>query len=505
MNKIFRTSLVLLTALPFAACQNDVQAPDNSQSSGKPVRLEVGLTYGDAATRTTLEDVDGNLKCTWDKGDRVIVSSIVETGTTGNAVRFGEITLLDDYAGQVKGYFAGDLLNIDNFDGKQVLFTYAGKGVETKDFDIDSHKLSIATQDGTLASLTKYDILRGYTEVSVAGGIAYTPDMALTRYVAFAHFTLSLPQGVTRTTEPVTISGEGVKNHITYNKRPGTATGQEGAITVNGSGNDLYVVLIPSTVAPEFAVTIGGKTYTGSLPSVKVEKGKYYRDNTTHAGIPVEMEAETDPDWVDFNLPSGLLWYKYNLGASSPEQAGTYYGWGDIQGSNTSGAASSYGPANRPSDAKSSTESSYGTTYYYIESYWAKYKAKYDIAHAVMGEGHRMPDADDINELKANTNYSKTTYNGVNGWKFVAKDDADKWIFIPNAGYKLNGNVNKNGYMYVWLSSLCWYQARLVGGSNNDYSYVKRGQAFTDYFNSGSGVTYGVLNPAYGFPVRPVK
>lgn len=337
MNKIFRTSLVLLTALPFAACQNDVQAPDNSQSSGKPVRLEIGLTYGDDNTRTTLQDVDGNLKCTWDKGDRVIVSSIVETGTTGNAVRFGEITLLDDYAGQVKGYFAGELIGIDNFDGKEVLFTYAGKGVETKDFDIDAHKLSIATQDGTLAGLTKYDILRGYTEVSVAGGIAYTPDMALTRYVAFAHFTLSLPQGVTRTTEPVTISGEGVKNYITYNKRPGIATGQEGAITVNGSGNDLYVVLIPGTVAPEFVVTIGGKTYTGSLPSVKVEKGKYYRDNTTHAGIPVEMSAPTGVDhtknpllkWAETNLErvSDSEFYKAKF-ADSYTDNGHYYQFG---------------------------------------------------------------------------------------------------------------------------------------------------------------------------------
>ena len=49
------------------------------------------------------------------------------------------------------------------------------------------------------------------------------------------------------------------------------------------------------------------------------------------------------------------------------------------------------------------------------------------------------------------------------------------------------------------------YQGRLVGGNDYQYDYVKRGIALTDYYDEGSDVTYGVFNPAYGFPVRPVR
>ena len=34
-------------------------------------------------------------------------------------------------------------------------------------------------------------------------------------------------------------------------------------------------------------------------------------------------------EWVDLGLPSGLLWAACNLGASSPEEYGDYYAWGE--------------------------------------------------------------------------------------------------------------------------------------------------------------------------------
>ena len=35
---------------------------------------------------------------------------------------------------------------------------------------------------------------------------------------------------------------------------------------------------------------------------------------------------------IDLGLPSGTLWMDRNLGASSPEDAGLYFAWGEIQG-----------------------------------------------------------------------------------------------------------------------------------------------------------------------------
>ena len=41
--------------------------------------------------------------------------------------------------------------------------------------------------------------------------------------------------------------------------------------------------------------------------------------------------GETVGEWVDLGLPSGLLWYSVNLGATSPEQYGDYYAWGETR------------------------------------------------------------------------------------------------------------------------------------------------------------------------------
>ena len=33
---------------------------------------------------------------------------------------------------------------------------------------------------------------------------------------------------------------------------------------------------------------------------------------------------------VDLGLPSGTIWAGWNVGASSPEQYGSYYAWGEV-------------------------------------------------------------------------------------------------------------------------------------------------------------------------------
>jgi hypothetical protein len=45
------------------------------------------------------------------------------------------------------------------------------------------------------------------------------------------------------------------------------------------------------------------------------------------------------PSYVDLGLPSGLLWATCNVGAKSPEEAGLYFSWGNVEG-HTPGANS---------------------------------------------------------------------------------------------------------------------------------------------------------------------
>ena len=44
---------------------------------------------------------------------------------------------------------------------------------------------------------------------------------------------------------------------------------------------------------------------------------------------PVYVESETMDEYVDLDLPSGTKWATCNLGASTPEEFGNYYAWGE--------------------------------------------------------------------------------------------------------------------------------------------------------------------------------
>ena len=82
-----------------------------------------------------------------------------------------------------------------------------------------------------------------------------------------------------------------------------------------------------------------------------------------------------------------------------------------------------------------------------------------------MGDEWRMPTQTEWQELLNNTTNEWTTINNVNGWKFTSKTDTSKYIFIPAAGYCLNGSVHyvgSNGR--VWSSSLLTSSPDLAWG-----------------------------------------
>lgn len=44
------------------------------------------------------------------------------------------------------------------------------------------------------------------------------------------------------------------------------------------------------------------------------------------------LDNEDSTDFVDLGLPSGTKWATYNIGASSPEEYGYYFAWGETTG-----------------------------------------------------------------------------------------------------------------------------------------------------------------------------
>ena len=168
------------------------------------------------------------------------------------------------------------------------------------------------------------------------------------------------------------------------------------------------------------------------------------------------MEQIKQYEYVDLDLPSGLKWAKCNVGAETETDYGDYFMWGSTKPNTDDDCTlESYRYCNG-SDitlTKYNNISFFGT----VDNI-TTLETTDDAARANMGGDWRMPTRDEIQELVDNTdNEWVEDYNGsgVNGRKFTSKTDGSKYIFIPAAGYCLDGSVyNVGSGGYVWGSSL---------------------------------------------------
>lgn len=181
------------------------------------------------------------------------------------------------------------------------------------------------------------------------------------------------------------------------------------------SGNEFYITLnLPSDDFKE----IGDNSYKyyGDL------KFSVYYTSNGYQQIRDERELDIihteDDRWVDLGLPSGILWAAYNVGASSPEEYGGYYAWGETE------------------EKDEYTRENYK---YYNSGHFDFIGneisgTSYDVAHVKWGGGARMPTIDDIIELVNNCSFSIGTYNGVSGSCVTGPNS--NYIFLPCAGYR---------------------------------------------------------------------
>ena len=177
---------------------------------------------------------------------------------------------------------------------------------------------------------------------------------------------------------------------------------------------------------------------------------------------------ENGHDYVDLGLPSGLKWATCNVGASKPEEYGSYFAWGETT------AKSSY------------TDSNYG-----YSSNPLTLPLDKDAASVNWGGSWRMPTSTEIDELLNNCTWTWTTLNGVNGYKVTSKKAGytDKFIFLPAAGDFIKNNLDYVGSDgHYWSSSI----------SSDSY------HADVLYFYSGSHYRRDIFNRYCGLSVRPV-
>ena len=163
--------------------------------------------------------------------------------------------------------------------------------------------------------------------------------------------------------------------------------------------------------------------------------------------------STTSGQWVNLGLPSGLLWYSVNIGATSPGDYGDYYAWGETQTKSVySWDTYTYVDYDSENDTftlyKYNTSSSYGTV-----DNKTTLESSDDVATQVLGNGARIPSADEWLELLDNTTAEWTAVNGVYGCKFTAANGNS--LFLPAAGGRNGSDLDCVGsYGYYWSASL---------------------------------------------------
>ena len=136
--------------------------------------------------------------------------------------------------------------------------------------------------------------------------------------------------------------------------------------------------------------------------------------------------------YVDLGLPSGLLWATCNIGATSPEEYGDYFAWGETS------------PKEEYTEENSLT---YGKQMSDISG-----NAQYDAATANWGGDWRMPTRAEQQELLNNCTWTWTTQNGVNGYNVEGPNGNS--IFLPAAGDRYGSSLYSAGSNgYYWSSA----------------------------------------------------
>ena len=194
-------------------------------------------------------------------------------------------------------------------------------------------------------------------------------------------------------------------------------------------------------------------------------------------------------EYVDLGLPSGNLWAKCNLGASSPEAYGDYYAWGEVE------PKQEYTKSNHKWYKEGAP--SQGFTKYNNEDGKLTLEDEDDAVIQKLGNGWRTPTLADFRELtnQKYTTIEKTTLNGVAGYQITSKKNK-KSIFIPCAGFKNSEKPQTRFISDDEEVAVCMTNLRRI--DNMVFN------AWTFAFQNDRIGRYGKRRPD-GISIRPVK
>ena len=194
---------------------------------------------------------------------------------------------------------------------------------------------------------------------------------------------------------------------------------------------------------------------------------------------------------VDLGLPSGLLWADRNVGATSPEDVGLYFAWGETDGYTEEQVEA--GEKIFDWDNYFDTNDGGSTFNKYAVDKIVTLESADDAASVFMGADWRMPTETEVEELYQNTEIEMVNIDNIAYAQFTSLINGNH-ILMPLSGY-FNGSSLRsyNSYGYYWQSSL-----------SDQYSAQGRYYMFR---KAGDGISHGsgCNKRYYGYTIRGVK
>lgn len=295
-----------------------------------------------------------------------------------------------------------------------------------------------------------------------------------------------------------------------------------------GDGGSVgFIISKDSNPSPEEGEQLFGRSidsnhkYSVSTDQLAPNTTYYYRAfylwmGNYHLGLIKSFVTKdiTHGEMIDLGL--SVKWRGWNLGASSPEQVGDYYAWGETE---------PYYSSLDPLVWKNGKESGYDwdsykwclgaydklTKYCWQPDIWSGdgtidgktiLDSADDAAYIKLGEKWRTPTIDELIELSELT-YVTRNYNGVAGLIFCGNND--NCIFMPFAKSIWGTTIITDGdyLLHYWSSSILGDE---YGGRDSSacgkFLFYYRNQSFP---NTTGRFGWDASGRCHGFLIRPVS
>lgn len=204
------------------------------------------------------------------------------------------------------------------------------------------------------------------------------------------------------------------------------------------------------------------------------------------------------PEPVDLGL--SVMWASANLGASLPDEPGGYFMWGETspKAGLYTGDKYKFGQYTNETTKYNFYTNSWGGSKYPLD-YKASLDPEDDAAIVLLGDGWRMPTADELWELKTKCTWEAKFVEDTIEYKY--DDTVEVWFEKRLLGYVITSNVPGYEGRSIYLPAAGYISDYISGFSSG---LVNGGAVY--YWTSTLDQSLGNMSRRFhGVPIRPVK